>query len=223
MADRAAGKQAPESSPRRVDLGALVVGPLFALMVFANVNLLVDKLQGPIDVNAVVRVTLNLCFYSLLVWAYVTRSAARSTNPSPAAATAAFAATVLPFALPATTVPTGNASVLFVANLLVLAGLAWSVWSMRVLGRSFSILAQARELRREGPYRVVRHPLYLGELTAALGLVVGGFSLAAIAVWGLLLSLQAYRAHCEEAVLSSAFPEYAEYRLATARLVPGLY
>ena len=53
------------------------------------------------------------------------------------------------------------------------AGLAFSLASVAVLGRCFGILPDVRGLVVRGPYRLVRHPLYLGELTAALGIVVG--------------------------------------------------
>jgi len=41
---------------------------------------------------------------------------------------------------------------------------AWSIWSLR---RSFSITVEAGELVMHGPYRWVRHPVYLGEILAA--------------------------------------------------------
>jgi protein-S-isoprenylcysteine O-methyltransferase Ste14 len=40
------------------------------------------------------------------------------------------------------------------------------------LGRSISILPQARQLVTSGPYAFVRHPLYLGEMTAMLGIAM---------------------------------------------------
>ena len=52
------------------------------------------------------------------------------------------------------------------ADVLLLAGTAWSVWSLRFLGRNVSVLAQARDVVDRGPYRWVRHPLYAGEIVS---------------------------------------------------------
>jgi protein-S-isoprenylcysteine O-methyltransferase Ste14 len=45
---------------------------------------------------------------------------------------------------------------------------AWGIWSLR---RSFSITVEARALVTHGPYRWVRHPVYLGEIMAAAAVV----------------------------------------------------
>jgi protein-S-isoprenylcysteine O-methyltransferase Ste14 len=46
-----------------------------------------------------------------------------------------------------------SAGLIVVGHLLAVYALAW-------LGRSFSIMAEARRLVTDGPYAVVRHPLY---------------------------------------------------------------
>jgi protein-S-isoprenylcysteine O-methyltransferase Ste14 len=69
----------------------------------------------------------------------------------------------------------------------------------------------------------VRHPLYLGELVASLGVTVAAHSPAAVAIWLVLCGLQVYRALREEQVLLEALPGYRSYRSRTAALVPGLF
>ena len=59
------------------------------------------------------------------------------------------------------------------SDVLLIAGLAFAIGSVAVLGRCFGILPDVRGLVTHGPYRWVRHPLYLGELTAVLGIVLG--------------------------------------------------
>jgi hypothetical protein len=49
------------------------------------------------------------------------------------------------------------------ASLLILVGNGFAVYVLTCLGRSFSILPESRRLETSGPYRVVRHPLYLAE------------------------------------------------------------
>lgn len=69
-------------------------------------------------------------------------------------------------------------------------------------------------LVREGPFRRLRHPIYVGG-----SLVFGGFSLV-FSAWGLLLTgllagLWIAKARHEEALLRARFPEYADYRRET--------
>lgn len=68
-------------------------------------------------------------------------------------------------------VPPGPA--LHVAGVaLLVAGLAFSVWARRWLGRNWSgivTLKQDHELIRGGPYRFVRHPIYTGILLGFVG------------------------------------------------------
>ena len=85
------------------------------------------------------------------------------------------------------------------------------------------MLAQARGLVDRGPYRWVRHPLYAGEIVAALGLAVAAHSLAAVAVWAGSCALQAYRAVREEQLLLAALPGYRAYRSRTPAFLPGIF
>jgi protein-S-isoprenylcysteine O-methyltransferase Ste14 len=109
------------------------------------------------------------------------------------------------------------------ADVLLVTGSAWAVWSLCTLGRNLSILAQAREVVEHGPYRWVRHPLYTGEIVASLGLAVAAGTTAAFGVWIVLVALQVYRARSEEQVLIGALPTYAAYRTRTAALLPGVF
>lgn len=86
----------------------------------------------------------------------------------------------------------------------------------------FSIVPQARAIVTTGPYRWVRHPLYAGELLAALGLTLLVGSLWGVVVWVALLALQLYRAHEEELLLSAHLPGYAAYAARTGQLIPGV-
>ena len=74
-----------------------------------------------------------------------------------------------------------------------------------------------------GPYRFVRHPLYLGELVALLGVVIGADRWwLALPAWLAGLVLQLLRTGYEEESLRTVFPEYREYAARTKRLIPGL-
>ena len=92
-----------------------------------------------------------------------------------------------------------------------------------MLGRSISILPQARRLVTWGPYALVRHPLYLGEIVAIIGVALQYLSTWALLLVGLQFAFQLLRIENEERVLVQVFPEYADYVARTARLVPGVY
>ena len=117
----------------------------------------------------------------------------------------------------------GSGAVLVAGDLMLGAGLLFAIASVAFLGRCFGVLPDVRGLVTRGPYRLVRHPLYLGELTAALGIVIGAQRWApALAAWLVCLGLQLVRTRYEERSLRAEFPEYAPYADRTKRLIPGL-
>jgi protein-S-isoprenylcysteine O-methyltransferase Ste14 len=109
------------------------------------------------------------------------------------------------------------------AAALMLLGYGLSLLVMWRLGRSFSVMPEARRLVTGGPYRLVRHPLYVTEEIAIIGLFLIYASLPALLLFGLHGVLQLERMRLEERVLAGAFPEYRDYAAKTARLIPGLY
>ena len=111
-----------------------------------------------------------------------------------------------------------------ISTLVIITGNCLAIYVACWLGRSLSIMAEARRLVTGGPYRFVRHPLYIAEEIA----VIGAF-LQYASPWAFLLIafqwlVQMERMRNEENVLRAAFPaEYAAYAGRTARLIPGLY
>ncbi|HMA48914.1 MAG TPA: isoprenylcysteine carboxylmethyltransferase family protein [Magnetospirillaceae bacterium] len=109
-----------------------------------------------------------------------------------------------------------------VSGLLLAAGNIGSVYCLAYLGRSFSVLPEARKLVASGPYALVRHPLYLAEAVAMAGTVLLHWSLFALLIGLVQSAFQYYRLRCEEAVLVRTFPDYAAYAAVTPRLLPRL-
>jgi protein-S-isoprenylcysteine O-methyltransferase Ste14 len=85
-----------------------------------------------------------------------------------------------------------------------------TIWSMWTLRRSFSITIEARGLVTRGPYRWVRHPVYLGEILAATSVVVWRWSWLNLTILTLFVSIQMLRARWEESKLTKAFLNYRE-------------
>lgn len=92
---------------------------------------------------------------------------------------------------------------------LVVVGNALDVWGYGTLLRSFSIVAEARVLRTGGPYRFVRHPIYLGQILAQAGvwLVLIERRSLGVVMFGAFAAMQLYRSRVEDGVLEAAFGE----------------
>jgi protein-S-isoprenylcysteine O-methyltransferase Ste14 len=108
---------------------------------------------------------------------------------------------------------------------LVLVTLAafLSIASLLSLGRRFGVFPALRGLMTRGPYRLVRHPMYLAYVIADIGYNLqewnGGTALLVMAGWISLL----YRIRAEERILSqdAGWPAYTA--LVRHRLIPGLW
>jgi protein-S-isoprenylcysteine O-methyltransferase Ste14 len=110
-----------------------------------------------------------------------------------------------------------------VSALLTLGGNAFAVVVLTQLRESFSIMPEARQLVTTGVYRMVRHPLYLAEEIAVIGIVMQYFSLWTAMILAVQIGFQLRRMRNEEVILAGTFPEYLVYRARTARIVPGVY
>jgi protein-S-isoprenylcysteine O-methyltransferase Ste14 len=110
-----------------------------------------------------------------------------------------------------------------VSTLLLLTGNAIAVYVLTHLGRSFSIMPEARRLVTSGLYGCVRHPLYVAEMIASIGTVLQFLSVWTALMLAVQIAFQLRRMRNEEVVLIEIFPEYAAYKEKTARIIPGIY
>lgn len=102
-----------------------------------------------------------------------------------------------------------------------LAGYGLCLWALLTLGSRFGIAPADRGLTAQGPYRFLRHPMYLGELIFRLALVFSapnvllGLGLALV-----LAAIQAWRIVREERLIDG----YGCYqRIVRWRLLPGVW
>ena len=165
---------------------------------------------------------LTLAFTGLVVFLTITRMPPRSTAhgllPRIAAIAGTFALIVIAY------MPEGNtplAARLF-GTALILIGTLGSIYCLAALGRSFSIVASARQLVTSGPYSIVRHPLYFAEGITTIGIIIMHWSAAAVAVGAVQFALQFWRMGFEEQVLRKAFPECEDYAERVGMIIPNL-
>ena len=112
----------------------------------------------------------------------------------------------------------------------MLSGLGYLLlvfWSGVALGKQYSpevTIQKDHELITSGPYRVVRHPRYLGVLLLALGAALVFRSWIGLLGYILLLGILLSRIRDEEALLRQEFgPAWEAYRSRSWRMIPYLY
>lgn len=122
-----------------------------------------------------------------------------------------------------------NARVVFwVGIALMLAGLAFRWYAIRVLGKYFTRDVATRadqQVVERGPYRWIRHPSYSGSLLAVLGFGLATTNwLALIVAVGFALAGYAYRVRVEEQALSRDLGDrYCNYMRRTRRFIPFVW
>lgn len=136
-----------------------------------------------------------------------------------------FSSLWLPFPVPG--VPDGALPVVAgVGVVLVVAGAVVMNWARRSLGPAWRLApASSRQtgLATAGPYRFVRHPIYLGMAVSFFGTALAFANWVSLLAYllGVLPSLIG-RAVVEERVLARVFGEdYAAYRRRTPMLIPA--
>ena len=106
---------------------------------------------------------------------------------------------------------------------LFAAGLAFAIWARVNIGRNWGgpmTRKEEPELVTSGPYRLVRHPIYSGILTAGIGTAIG-LSWWWLVVVGLAGTYFIYSATVEERYMTEQFPDsYPAYMRSTKMLVP---
>jgi protein-S-isoprenylcysteine O-methyltransferase Ste14 len=108
-------------------------------------------------------------------------------------------------------------------SLVLVVATAGAVWGLLTLRLSFGIFPTARRLVTTGPYRLVRHPLYLCEIVSGWAMVVSEGHLVPLLLVAVFCALQVARLRYEEGLLSRVFPAWSEWAAGRARLIPGVW
>ncbi len=117
-----------------------------------------------------------------------------------------------------------SSAILSIALVLTVLGVSLAVISANSLGTNFSFGPQGRSLVAKGPYRLVRHPIYLAELLMILGVTVANPRLIPILGALVVVGLQLVRIRAEERLLRATFPGFGRFAAMTRfRLIPLLW
>src|ERR1700680_1822761 len=179
-----------------------------------------DVLAGPLTTGV------YLLFCVIPVGTYLVRPRPRARDGRLVARAAALVGTTMLLVVGAFSSPVLLTPPFFVraaAAPITLGAFALGVYGLLYLRRNLSIIPEARRLVTDGPYRLVRHPLYAAEILSAAVLVVARSGLWPTLALAPFICVQMLRATFEERLLSRTFPDYRSYAARTRRLVPLLW
>jgi protein-S-isoprenylcysteine O-methyltransferase Ste14 len=99
---------------------------------------------------------------------------------------------------------------------LILGGITLVIWGWK------KVYYSRKKLVKDGPYRYVRHPQYLGLYCIALGLLIMWPTFLTLAMFPILVGMYRRLAKREEEELMKRFEgEYLDYRRKTGMFFPG--
>jgi protein-S-isoprenylcysteine O-methyltransferase Ste14 len=101
--------------------------------------------------------------------------------------------------------------------------LLWSRWVLGTMWASVPTVQDHHELRTDGPYRLVRHPIYTG----LLGLIAGAMLACGFGIWTAVLMVAVpwllRRARIEDGLMAGQFgAAYDAYRAEVPALIPRI-
>jgi len=99
-------------------------------------------------------------------------------------------------------------------------------WAAATLGRFLvprAVVFPDHTLVVRGPFRLVRHPVYSGDLALWLGATLGTLNVLLLVLWPLYLAGLSAEASAEEELLAAKFGQaYRDYMARVARFFPTL-
>jgi protein-S-isoprenylcysteine O-methyltransferase Ste14 len=160
----------------------------------------------------------NAAFFVVLWLLISTRPPAQARAEGLLPRLVAFVGTYMPWTIAFAADTESVSTVLSTA--CVLGGTILTLITVSYLGKSFSIVPQVRSLVREGPYRWIRHPLYLAEELVVFGILLQVLSPLTALIFVAHVGVQICRILYEEKLLRATLPDYDDIPW---RLIPFVW
>jgi len=161
-------------------------------------------------------------FYVLVALLIITRSPAKAQAEGLLPRIAAFVGSYLPWTI-GFFGKTDQSLPNLASTACILIGMIMMLVTIRHLGRSFSLVPQARSVVQTGPYRWIKHPLYFAEEIVIVGVVLQYLTPVTVMVLLLHIGVQVCRILYEEDLLRRNCPEYSSYEASRWRLIPYVW
>ena len=163
----------------------------------------------------------SISFYVMMLVLFIFRHPIKESSMKPLHWFFALSGTLLPLAI---TIQSHRPPFLTWISLPIeIAGMCFSLIAIYTLGRSFGIIAANREVKTHGVYKIIRHPLYLGEGLWLFALVLQNISLFNMALFMVQSACQAIRILEEEQLLQKD-DTYNTYKQTVPwRIIPGIF
>jgi len=114
-----------------------------------------------------------------------------------------------------------------IAHIIQLSGILLGIWSVVVMSKSKLNIAPVPRvgsyLINAGPYRFIRHPMYLSLLLVIVPMMILNNSVVGWVVFGVFFINLILKLSYEEQLLHQTFKNYSNYRQQTWRLIPFVY
>jgi protein-S-isoprenylcysteine O-methyltransferase Ste14 len=101
------------------------------------------------------------------------------------------------------------------------------IWSVSIMSLSklnvFPDVRKGAIFISRGPYKFIRHPMYLAVILFCLSIVLEFFNPFRLFIFIILTGTLLYKIEFEEKLLIENFDKYSEYRKKTKKLIPFIY
>ena len=101
-----------------------------------------------------------------------------------------------------------------------------AVWAILIMNKKFNVAPDVlmnAKLIRIGPYRFIRHPMYLSVFMITLCWLIDYFTYVRMSAAIILFVIMIFKIKYEEELLKKAFLEYEEYQSQTKKIIPYIY
>lgn len=111
-----------------------------------------------------------------------------------------------------------------ILELIALLLVLWAIYTMRKSKMNiFPDVRKGSKLIRKGPYRIIRHPMYLAVILFSLSLILMSYTFIRLVTFLILVIDLLFKIEHEENLLDADLNGYQEYSIKTYKLIPFLY